>query len=154
MDELSTIGDRLEELAATDLRLACSQARDLVAANPSDGTAVRLLTGLVRRCTVESSPASSPKLRRAEPVRQAAQLIAAGNLEGAEKLLRPHLADHPTDTFAMDLMAEIAARCGFIDDAGRILRHSAALGANSPDALTDLGQTLFRIAGDSSGQML
>jgi Tfp pilus assembly protein PilF len=138
--------ERVEELAAIDLRLACEKARELVAADPSDKATAKLLTDLVRRSIAGVPPGTPSRPQLAEPVARAAQLIAAHDLENAERLLRPHLAIHRNDPPAMHLMAEIAARCGFDQDAERILRQSAALNSDSADVMTDLGRTLFRIA--------
>lgn len=143
MTELSTV----EELAETDIGLACAKARELVAANPSDESAVKLLRQLVSQ-SASANPAEDRRTSAiAEPVARAAQLIATGQMEAAEQLLRQYLAAHLNDGPAMHLMAEIAARCGFMDEAERILRQSAALHSNAPDVIAHLGQTLFRIAG-------
>jgi cytochrome c-type biogenesis protein CcmH/NrfG len=137
---------QIQALAETDLALACEKARTVVADRPKDESAAELLTKLVRRLA-----ATAPVLRQGPPdvapaVSQAADLIASGDMERAEILLRQHLKAHRNDPPAMHLMAEIAARCGFREDAERILNHSAQIHAASVEAWASLGRVLHRIA--------
>lgn len=136
----------VEQLCESDLGAACEKARELVASYPADEHAARLL-----RETVERFAREQPHERRqasavAPEVREAAEFIAARELEKAEILLREHLEHYRHDPPAMHLMAEIAALCDFPEDADRILRESARIHANSYEAWTSLGMTLHRIA--------
>lgn len=136
----------IEELARSDVELACDRARSLVAARPADERAAALLKKVVQQ-TPRRNPLQGSRAPQIPPaVEQATTLIASGNLEEAEVLLRGHLKIVQSDPPAMHLMAEIAARCGFTESADRILRQSAHLHFNSPNAMADLGRTLHRIA--------
>lgn len=63
-------------------------------------------------------------------LRQAALALAANRLDVAERLLKPHLRSHPTDTAAMRMLAELAARLGRLDDAGALLDRALELAPN------------------------
>lgn len=130
----------------SDLREACDRARELVAKDPADEPAAGLL-----KETVERFASEEPNIRVEMPadaplVAEARRLISDGQLEEAELLLRRHLDTARHDPAAMHLMAEIAAGCGFLEDAERILMKSAELHSSSPEAWVSLGMTLYRIA--------
>ena len=56
-------------------------------------------------------------------LRKAALALAANRLDVAERLIKPHLKNHPTDVAAIRLLAELAGRLGRLDDAeGLLLR--------------------------------
>jgi tetratricopeptide (TPR) repeat protein len=131
----------IAQRAKSDPRGAAEAARKLVAGDPADEAAASLLREVVAPAPAARSPAQHPPA-----VSEAAALIARGELERAEMLLREHLAAHHNDPPAVHLMAEIAARCGFHDEAARILRQSAQLHSGSAEALTDLARALHRIA--------
>jgi tetratricopeptide (TPR) repeat protein len=140
-----TDGNEAERIADSDLALACVRAREAVAANPADESAATRLVEIVERFARTVPPTrAAPELPDA--VIRANQLIAAGQMEEAEILLRNHLKTYRNDPPAMHLMAEIAAHCGLREDAERILRHSAVIHAGSAEAWTNLGKTLHRIA--------
>jgi tetratricopeptide (TPR) repeat protein len=82
----------------------------------------------------------------AEQVRQAADLLAQGAVEQAEVLVRRYLASVPNDPDAMLLMADIASRCGFPENAERILRRSVELNPDRPLNLLALAKFLHRKA--------
>ncbi len=146
LDDVADEG-AIEELAEKKAELASAKARELVARRPDDESAAALLKKVVRLALDQAST----KARRETPavaptVVEATRLIGSGDLEQAEILLRQHLRTSRNDPPAMHLMAEVAARCGFREDAERILKHSANLHFNSPDAMADLGRALHRIA--------
>jgi Tfp pilus assembly protein PilF len=134
----------IEALAESDLPLACARARDRVAANPADEDAALLLRGLVEQFSPDPPPRARPEEFAA--VIEARRLLAEGQMEQSEILLRDHLKTYRHDPPAMHLMAEIAAACGLRADAERILGHAAAIHRESAEALTALGKTLHRIA--------
>src|SRR5689334_1704602 len=107
------------------LRAACDEARARVAADPSDERAASDLTAAVRAFEA-AADSDVAQVRPVHPkVRQARQLIAKGELESAEILMREHLKIERNDPPAMHVMGEIAARCGLEDDAQRIFKRSA-----------------------------
>jgi tetratricopeptide (TPR) repeat protein len=138
--------DRGQAGRAADLRHACELAREAVAADPGDEGAAARLTHTVKAYAAAApggwrGPPPVPK-----PVEEARRLIAGGALEDAELILRKHLAGARNEPAAMHSMGEIAARCGFREDAERIFRRSAELHAGSAAAWADLGMTLHRVA--------
>jgi tetratricopeptide (TPR) repeat protein len=146
MTDISTRSGKESATSEEGQRLACEEARRLVGADPADEkSAVRLAEA------VRLYAGQEPKGRRGLPpiapaVQEARRLIAGGALENAEILLRRHLGGARNDPAAMHSMGEIAARCGFREDAERIFKRSADLHAGSSDARADLGMTLHRIA--------
>jgi tetratricopeptide (TPR) repeat protein len=136
----------IETLAETDLRQACERARSLVARHSEDEEAANLLRDVVRRFAGARPPVLRGSPTVAPNVANARELIAAGQTEQAEILLRQHLKVERHDPGAMHTMAEIAAQCGLKADSERILRESAKIHADSADAWFDLAATLYRIA--------
>lgn len=136
----------IEEVAKSDPRRACEDARRLVSARPDDERAAVLLRDAVRHyAEVSPQPATGwPEVNPAAA--EARELLEAGKTEEAEILLRRHLKTAVRDPAAMHTMAEIAAHCDLKEDAERILRESARIHAASADAWFDLALTLYRIA--------
>ena len=63
-----------------------------------------------------------------DPVlRQAALALAENRLDIAERLIKPHLKDHPHDVSAIRMLAELAARLGRLDDAEALLTRALEL---------------------------
>ena len=129
-----------------DLRYAADRARAAVAAAPRDELAVQMLTEAVRLYRDSHPPDEPAEKTEAPDVIEARRLIRENDLEAAEILLRKHLTSVRDDPPAMHMMAEIAAYCGLLPDAERILNHSAHIHGDDPDALVDLAATLNRIA--------
>jgi tetratricopeptide (TPR) repeat protein len=141
-----TVQEEIEAMSDEDLAKACEKAREHVAENPKDEKAALLLMALIRRFaeTAQSRRLGPPPV--APAVAEATDLISKGDMERAEVLLRQHLKIQRHDPPAMHLMAEIAARCGFREDAERILNQSAVIHAGSVEAWASLGRVLHRIA--------
>lgn len=138
--------EAIESLAESDLAQACDRARALVADHPEDERAALLLRDVVQRYAT-AEPRDTPGPSEVPPaVVQARELMAAGEEEQAEILLRKHLSIVRNDPPAMHMMAEIAASCGLHADSDRILAASARIHANDPDALVQLASTLNRLA--------
>lgn len=135
--------DRHEAVAGSpDLR-AWALARAHVAIRPNDETAAERLHALVS-ASVEGIARIAPHQDMANApaaVWDAARLLDQGEDTSAEILLRRHLLGRPQDAQALRLMAEIAARCGFFDDAKRIARK----GLQSDPHSVGLRLTLARI---------
>ncbi|MDB5693865.1 MAG: sulfotransferase family protein [Alphaproteobacteria bacterium] len=85
----------------------------------------------------------------AEAVRNPALLRAAealldNDLPVAERILRPHLHDHPTDVAAIRMMAELAGRLGRYADAEKLLRRALELAPGFSAARANLATALYR----------
>lgn len=110
------------------LRDECRSARFAVAADPKDGTAAEALYTCVRRAADNAMHrAAKPQRPIAPEIAEAARLLQNGASEQAEILLRRYLAVVRNEPDAMLLMANIAAQCGFPENAERILRRSVEL---------------------------
>ena len=143
---LTNSSDAASKASEAELREAADQARAAVAAAPRDEAAAARLTEAVRLYRDSYPPAEQAEEAQAPDVVEARRLIREDDLEAAEILLRKHLASAPNDPPAMHMMAEIAAYCGLLPDAERILGHSARIHGDDPNALVQLAATLNRIA--------
>lgn len=136
----------IEDVAKTDLGRACALARDLVAEHPDDEGAALLLRRMIQRLAHSLSDRSPRASGPTAAIAEASRLLASGSDEEAEILLRRHLAANSQDTAAMRLMADIARRCGFHDNAERILRRALEYDPGSAEIWTALGDLLFEKA--------
>src|SRR5688572_10274531 len=113
-------------LLRRDPRLAVMQAREIVRASPGFADGWRLL-GVALRATGDAREAEEAELEAiaasvADPrLMRAAQALVENDLPVAERLLRPHLSEKPTDVAAIRMMAELAARLGRYGDAENLL---------------------------------
>jgi predicted Zn-dependent protease len=129
--------------------LAAAQAREIVRTDPDNGDAWRLLGAALRLCG-ESIEAEEAELRAISAsvhdprLMEAAQALAANDLPVAERLLRPHLKDKPTDVAAIRMMAELAARLGRYGDAENLLRRAIELAPAFSAARANLATVLYR----------
>ena len=136
-------------LLREDPRLAAEQAREIVLADPDDADAWRLLGAALRRGG-EESEAEEAELRAISAsvhdprLMEAAQALAANDLPVAERLLRPHLKEKPTDVAAIRMMAELAARLGRYGDAENLLRRAVELAPAFSAARANLATVLYR----------
>ena len=130
-------------------RLAAEQAREIVRADPGNADAWRLLGAALRRGG-EESEAEEAELRAISAsvhdprLMEAAQALAANDLPVAERLLRPHLKEKPTDVAAIRMMAELAARLGRYGDAENLLRRAVELAPAFSAARANLATVLYR----------
>lgn len=138
--------DAAPQASEAELRAAADQARAAVAAAPRDESAAQTLTEAVRLYRYSYPRAELVEKAQAPDVAEARRLIREDDLEAAEILLRKHLASAKNDPPAMHIMAEIAAYCGLLPNAERILDHSARLHGDDPNAMVHLAGTLHRIA--------
>ena len=137
--------DRLE-VGRDRLKAAADAARAAVAAAPRDPEAARALFVAVREYRDRFPQPTRAQEPTPSELGESRRLIRAKDHESAEVILREYLAKHPDEPSAMHMMAEIAAYCGLSEDSQRILRYSAQIHANDPDALASLGSTLNRVA--------
>ncbi|TFI58733.1 sulfotransferase family protein [Sphingomonas parva] len=136
-------------LLREDPRLAALQAREIVRAAPADAEAWRLL-GRALRAAGEQQDAEAAELEAIavsvhDPrLFEAASALLDGRLAVAERLLRPHLKEKPTDVAAIRMMAELAARLGRLGDAEALLRRALELAPAFAPARSNLATVLYR----------
>ncbi|HEX8261965.1 MAG TPA: tetratricopeptide repeat protein, partial [Allosphingosinicella sp.] len=75
---------------------------------------------------------------------QAGLALAEGQLAVAERLLRSHLKEKPTDIAAIRMMAELAGRLGRYGDAEHLLRRALELAPGFTAARANLATVLYR----------
>ena len=81
---------------------------------------------------------NDPELRRA------AIALIENNLPVAERILKPYLAQHPTDVAAIRMLAELAGRLGRNVDAENLLRRAVELAPSFAPARFNLATVLHR----------
>ena len=81
---------------------------------------------------------NDPELRRA------AIALVENNLPVAERILKPYLAQHPTDVAAIRMLAELAGRLGRNVDAENLLRRAVELAPSFAPARFNLATVLHR----------
>ena len=117
-----------------------------VAADPASEEASARLTTLVQSMPLQSGDDPDPFAGADRSVLQAAALLKEGRDEEAEVLLRGHLAKERNDPHAMLLMAEIANKCGFPENAEKILRRSIEVHPELVENRVALGKVLHAMA--------
>lgn len=132
--------------ARDDASRAIDEARAAVAEDPKSESATRRLTELIRASRGQEVEDPDPLSGAAPVVREAAALLQEGRDEQAEIMLRRHLVDHRDDPPAMLLMAEIANRCGFPENAEKILRRSLEIDPARTENRIALARVLHGIA--------
>ncbi|HYE27864.1 MAG TPA: sulfotransferase [Allosphingosinicella sp.] len=75
---------------------------------------------------------------------EAALALVEGRLAVAERLLRPHLKERPTDIAAIRMMAELAGRLGRYRDSENLLRRALELAPGFTAARANLATVLYR----------
>jgi tetratricopeptide (TPR) repeat protein len=150
----ATVGEALghaRRLLRQDPRLAALQAREIVDADPGNADGWRLLgaalraSGEGREAEAEEAELKAISASVNDPrLMQAAQALAANDLPVAERLLRPHLAEKPTDVAAIRMMAELAGRIGRLADAEHLLRRALELAPAFSAARANLATVLYR----------
>ena len=136
---LATALSHARRLLAVSPALAVEHLREILKVAPQDAGARALLGSAYRalgdRLTVEGNRAEADRAY-GESIRasvsdpqlmQAASALCAGQLPIAERLLREHLKQQPTDVAAIRMLAEVAARIGRHGDAENLLRRALEL---------------------------
>ena len=151
----ATTGTVAEALALTqqalrsDPRVAALQAREILRAVPHNADAWRLLAAALRR-TGDTRAAEEAELEaisasvRDPRLIEAAQALVENRLAVAERILRPHLKEKPTDVAAIRMMAELAARLGRLGDSENLLRRALELAPAFAPARANLATVLYR----------
>ncbi len=75
---------------------------------------------------------------------QAANALGSDQLAVAERLLRPHLKEKPTDVAAIRMLAELAARLGRYGDSETLLRRALEHAPGFAAARANLATVLYR----------
>ena len=75
---------------------------------------------------------------------EAGLALVEGRLAVAERLLRPHLKEKPTDIAAIRMMAELAGRLGRYQDSETLLRRALELAPGFTAARANLATVLYR----------
>ena len=120
----------LDEARATlknDPEAAAGQVREIIAGNAHAAPAYRVLAAALRRLgrDEEAARAEADAIRisaRSPRLVDAADAMRGQRVERAESLIRAHLAADPDDPQGLRMLAEIAAVCGHVGDAERLLR--------------------------------
>lgn len=77
-------------------------------------------------------------------LREAAEALCDNDLAVAERILKPHLKQHPTDVAAIRMLAELAGRIGRYGDAENLLRRAVELAPGFAAARFNLATVLHR----------
>lgn len=149
---MGNVGEALRHgarLLHEDAALAAAQAREILAVQPANADAFRLLGAALRRTGDDEEAAEAelgaisasvgdPQLIRA------AEALLDNELGQAERILRPLLHDRPTDVAAIRMMAELAARLGRYGDAETLLRRALELAPAFSPARANLATVLYK----------
>lgn len=135
-------------LVGSEPEAAVEQAREILSKDEKNREALRLLGYALRRLgrNAEAEQAELDRIKAAsnEPALvQTAQAIIAGDLKRAEHLVRPYLDRHADDPAGLRLLAEIAVRAGYPDEATKYLRQAIELAPAYVSARVKLAHVLF-----------
>ena len=86
-------------------------------------------------------------------LREAAVALCKNDLPTAERLLKNHLKQHPTDVSAIRMLAELAGRIGRYPDAENLLRRAIELAPGFVAAKFNLAMLLYR-SGESQDALV
>lgn len=143
-------------LISLNPRLAAEQASEILRAVPGQPDAVRLLSAawramgdqLMLRGETEQADAAYANAIRAsvqDPrLMQAATALCENQLAIAERLLRAHLMERPTDVAAIRMLAEVAARLGRYGDSEKLLTRCLELAPGFHAARHNFAIVLYR----------
>ncbi len=153
---LATALSHAKRLLAASPALAVEQLHEILKVVPQDAGARALLSSAYRalgdRLTVEEDRAGADRAY-GESIRasvndprllNAASALCAGQLPIAERLLRAHLKQQPTDVAAIRMLAEVAARIGRHGDAENLLRRALELAPSFEAARHNYAIILYR----------
>lgn len=92
-------------------------------------------------------------------LREAALALSRNRLDIAERIIKPHLKENPTDVAAIRMLAELAGRLGRLDDAEALLQRALELApgflaARQNMAMLHLRKQRYAEALDEAGQLL
>ena len=152
MDGTASVSEALRHgarLLRGDAPAAAAQAREILAVAPGNADAHRLLGAALRRAGDEAAAEQAELDAISASVGDPALMRAAGalldnDLPVAERILRPHLHDRPTDVAAIRMMAELAARLGRLADAETLLRRALELAPAFGPARANLATVLYK----------
>ena len=136
----------MDELIATDPQSAVGKLRELLAGDPLNADAYRLLARALEKAEGSRGSAGIRTFVRSAdfPLQQAANALGVDDLETAEIILRRRLLERPADPHAMHLMAKLATALDFEDEAVRLLQLALDLDPNLMPARFDLAGLLHK----------
>ena len=126
---------------------AAEQAREILSKDEHNGDALRLLAKALRQLGRQTE-AERVEVQAIESASFDPTLVRAGRailedrLGDAEQMLRPYLREHSEDAAAVRLLAEVAGRAGYLDDAEKLLRRALELAPAFTDARMKLATML------------
>ena len=129
--------------------LAAEQTREIVAVDPANADAHRLL-GRALRALGDEGGAEKAELdaisaSTRDPVLvEAATALLDQDLSTAERILRPRLKENPFDVAAIRMMAELAGRLDRLGDAENLLRRALELAPGFNAARANLATVLHK----------
>lgn len=140
---------RTRRLLQSDAALAAAQAREIIAADPINAEAQRLLARALRSIgDIEGAEKSELEAIRVSThdalLVRAAIALSDNELHAAERLLRPRLKENPFDVAAIRMMAELAGRLGRYTDAENLLRRAIELAPRFDAARANLATVLYK----------
>jgi tetratricopeptide (TPR) repeat protein len=143
-------------LAARQPALAIEQLTEILKVEPANGRALAMLASVYQSLgdqftvagdTARAAAAYAQSIRHAvnDPrLQQAAGALCRNDLPVAERLLRDHLRQAPTDVAAIRMLAEVGARLGRHADAENLLHRALELSPDFEPARHNLAIILFR----------
>ena len=139
----------IAELVTKDPHAAIAHLRDATRHNPANAGAQRLLARALRATgqdgEADLADMAAVRATAADPDMVAiAGAMVANDLPQAEAGLRDRLYRHPTDTAAIRLMAELAARLGRLKDSESLLRRALELAPGFIAARANLATVLYK----------
>ena len=135
------------DIAKEHLRAACDEVRARVAADPESEAAADELFRVISQAASEFGIESAVDMRPlAIEITQAAALLEREEDEKAELILRRYLSIVRNDPAAMLLMAYLASKNGFPDNAEKILRRSVEIDPRRTENWVALAKLLHQRA--------
>lgn len=137
-----------ERLLATAPDQALEQAREILRVDPRQREALWLAAAVLRSTgradeAAEAEQAAIDASGREPHLVAAGRAIAAGQLQDAERILRPFLHARPRDAVAIRMLAEVAMRLGIYSEAEAQLRRALAIAPGFADARSALAASLL-----------
>lgn len=139
----------IAELVQSDPAAAAEHLRSVVARNPANAGAQRLLGRVLRKLGQDEEAAlaemAAVRATAHDPEMVAiAQAMVANDLPRAEAGLRQRLSAQPMDVAAIRLMAELAGRIGRYKDSENLLRRAIELAPSFAAAQANLAMVLYK----------
>lgn len=127
---------------------ALEQAREILRADPHQREALWIAAAALRSIgradeAAEAEQAAIDASGREPHLVAAGRAVAAGQLQDAERILRPFLHHRPRDAVAIRMLAEVAMRLGMYAEAEAQLRRALTIAPGFADARSALATALL-----------